>query len=156
MPIFNDQNKRHVKKKSQNGRHCMSSIYKKEKIIHSSDRRFLRCGQHYELFIVQWLFLRPSCTRTSDPMHCFRIHKAHGVKLISCTLWRDGSEARRLDVSLPPPDHPLQTDGRRLWSLPMFTETSLGLQRSWACFCGFSLNMININLEIYVNHRKGK
>lgn len=52
--------------------------------------------------------------------------KFNGVKLISCTLWRDGSEARRLDVSLPPPDHPLQTDGRRLWSLPMFTETSLG------------------------------
>lgn len=126
MPIFNDQNKRHVKKNHKTGDIACQVYTRRKKIIHSSDRRFLRCGQHYELFIVQWLFLRPACTRTSDPMHCFRIHKAHRERLISCTLWRDGPEARRLDVSLPPPDHPLQTDGRRLWSLPMFTETSLG------------------------------
>lgn len=54
MPIFNDQNTRHVKKKNHKTGDIACQVYtRRKKIIHSSDRRFLRCGQHYELFIVQ-------------------------------------------------------------------------------------------------------
>lgn len=92
---------------------------------------------------------------TPCPALEFIKHTDNGVRH-SCTLWRDGSETRRLDVSLPTSIRP-PTAGWRKKPL-MFTDVYINVlvsgQRSWTCLCGFSLDMVNINLEIYESRER--
>lgn len=82
-------------------------------------------------------------------------HTVNGVRH-SCMLWRDGSEVRRLDVSLPTSIGP-PTAGWRKTTL-MFTNVYqnvlLSDKRSWTCLCGFALDLVNTNLEIHESRER--